>query len=1227
MKRHLLSLAVLALAGSSAAWAVDYDLSSLGSTSTGGRYITSLTVSDDAGNPSVTIGPARTGTGAIYWDLSAQSFTTTPGATVTINKTGAGSWMHTYFYIDFAGDGFNYDLNPDEYIDPTTHKLLSGVDLVWFNVFSPNDTNWYDCEGNTLSSSSANVDGSFTVKLPQDLAAGDYRARIKLAWSSLDPNGRYDVDSKNTIQANGGQIIDFTIKVEGAVEPEPPVVETYTAGDFYIINKADGKYLGTDSSNAATVDGEAESAISTITRTSDAGNFTFYIGTNPTSTGQHWLSCGSNGRFSVGNSATIYIYKVTDNNGTTITAQKATDFTTEDEYLLVGYKSPAYYACSNELYEAGNGNSQRLVGTQVDLDGTTLTVDANDNIIWTFSKELAPVVEPEPEPEAYYVFKSYNRGGFLTADNGALKHIDLTTASVWGAFPVEGEENGYYFKNYANGSYMVANATTSEEPVVVYMLPNGVNEFGISLSRTNPISSSSCIDANNYNTGCGNWQPSASDWQGTTWVESLIEPAEGQSMEEFLAFFQASDEIQSLMDALKTKAENLGKSLPGADAEFGQLVNMLDEYTTADIYTMMEGDLEAIREYFGEQSDYVDQMAMILFEDCVGERVTVYNVRRGETEGQTPYLAYVTVGEENTPAFNSVADADNEAAVWEIVEKGEGTYTLRNVLSNTYIQPIAQLAEAPVTDIENAGTFSVDFKNGYLQFLGDSYYYCFDTRGSKLAWWSYDHGCDWALALVEEEPVVVPELSRPAVTIPVGTASERYSVRFDDAILGDHTGCTGDVKGDADGRSRIFTYNVWVKPATEGNVMGLIVSDFRDNPSTVRAKIAGGKLLFEGRSQDTDKNGGYPVMTVSHYANDIELDEWTFLSIVADQENHKVSLYKDCVLAADYETDYGIGLLPDSQSLSFYVGENGFGGEFEQAQLWLKALTLDELKECYSMAKPEVAPEGLAAFYTAESGDVFKNYGTETDIVAYLEKGHETTLYGWLAAYQKDGAAEIFAVEDAGHVHPVVDVIFNQPVNPNFTMVLMQDGAEVAEPLLFSKVSVGHEGFPVEHFVVEANGTTEEVADETVFGLDAKTVTIGAVLPKYKVTVEHNATHVSVEVLAANGEAAEEYEHGTGATVKVTPLDGYEVKAINEGDTDILSSFEVDQTGTVPVYTLNIESLLGHKALTVVSDVVTGLDAISADAAAADCYDMLGRRVAAPSKGIYVVGGKKVVVK
>ena len=126
-----------------------------------------------------------------------------------------------------------------------------------------------------------------------------------------------------------------------------------------------------------------------------------------------------------------------------------------------------------------------------------------------------------------YLIKSFNRGGYLTSmgDNQAIQHADEAEGSYW--YFTEADDNGgVYFCNKATSQYLGADLTMSDTPAVWYILPNGVNEEGISISKTNPISSKSCIDANNYDTGVGFWAPNAGDWNGTTWVLIDIEETE-----------------------------------------------------------------------------------------------------------------------------------------------------------------------------------------------------------------------------------------------------------------------------------------------------------------------------------------------------------------------------------------------------------------------------------------------------------------------------------------------------------------------------------------------------------------------------------------------------------------------------------------------------------------------------------------------------------------------------
>lgn len=139
------------------------------------------------------------------------------------------------------------------------------------------------------------------------------------------------------------------------------------------------------------------------------------------------------------------------------------------------------------------------------------TYAMNDKYTCDFLPEVSTAEAPQ-----WYVLASFSRGGVLTiSDTGTLTHVVAQENSYW-RFESAPGENAYYAIN-ANGQYLSVSGP-SDTPQTVYLLPNGANRWGISISRTNPISGSSCIDANNYNNGCGTWSPSASDWQGTTWI-------------------------------------------------------------------------------------------------------------------------------------------------------------------------------------------------------------------------------------------------------------------------------------------------------------------------------------------------------------------------------------------------------------------------------------------------------------------------------------------------------------------------------------------------------------------------------------------------------------------------------------------------------------------------------------------------------------------------------------
>lgn len=138
----------------------------------------------------------------------------------------------------------------------------------------------------------------------------------------------------------------------------------------------------------------------------------------------------------------------------------------------------------------------------------------------TSSSALAqtkPVVNTGGEAYANaYVVASYNRGGSLAQSNADLKHNAQSAYTYW--FLKNGSAEGSVkFINVRTGKGIATNFSVGDNAADLYVLPNGVNDKGLSISNASTIKTSSCIDAQGDN-ACGQWQPAANDWEGTTWV-------------------------------------------------------------------------------------------------------------------------------------------------------------------------------------------------------------------------------------------------------------------------------------------------------------------------------------------------------------------------------------------------------------------------------------------------------------------------------------------------------------------------------------------------------------------------------------------------------------------------------------------------------------------------------------------------------------------------------------
>ena len=110
----------------------------------------------------------------------------------------------------------------------------------------------------------------------------------------------------------------------------------------------------------------------------------------------------------------------------------------------------------------------------------------------------------------------------------------------------------------------------------------------------------------------------------------------------------------------------------------------------------------------------------------------------------------------------------------------------------------------------------------------------------------------------------------------------------------------------------------------------------------------------------------------------------------------------------------------------------------------------------------------------------------------------------------------------------------------------------------------------------------------------------------------------------------------TGATL-TTEVDGYKHIGSYETLTGLTGygyaggEFVYTTRGTLNPYRTYITAPAGSEAEAfslVIDNSTTGLDSVSNAAEGAnDCYDLSGRRVARPSKGLYILNGKKVIMK
>ena len=285
------------------------------------------------------------------------------------------------------------------------------------------------------------------------------------------------------------------------------------------------------------------------------------------------------------------------------------------------------------------------------------------------------------ENPQWYTIGSYNRGGYLTnvgIGNG-FQHVELTSGSLW-YFEKANDDGGVYIVNYLKDGdsevYLGSDLKASKTKAVWYILSNGVNELGLSISKTNPISNYNCIDANNNNTGVGTWHPSSNDWEGTTWCFNKVT--------DFTTVIN--------IDAIKATAKAEVEALAKVKVLFSDATDVLADIDAVEATGTGLAELNA-----AEQA--IKEFATNYKKSVNGKNIKLSNKATDGRGGR--YLGYDNA---NTRAAAVASNGDD--VIWTIKSNADGTFKLYNFVNNLYLGTPADPTPTVATEA-NAPSFKI----------------------------------------------------------------------------------------------------------------------------------------------------------------------------------------------------------------------------------------------------------------------------------------------------------------------------------------------------------------------------------------------------------------------------------------------------------------------------------------------------------------------------------------
>ena len=249
--------------------------------------------------------------------------------------------------------------------------------------------------------------------------------------------------------------------------------------------------------------------------------------------------------------------------------------------------------------------------------------------------------------------------------------------------------------------------------------------------------------------------------------------------------------------------------------------------------------------------------------------------------------------------------------------------------------------------------------------------------------------------LYEIMPIENPFIEEnKAITIPQASGTSGYRLQVPETILGDRS------RSDTDRTGKSFTLASWVnmdKFTNEGKNKGNVIMGhgpqvhMNYNGSLILSTTENGELkVIAGASNKIDQT----------LSTRISLNTWTYLTLIYDNDTHKVSVYKDGISTGEeIQLNNKLELFPDDPCI-FFVGGMGFSGLCDELQFFNKALSAAEVQQAYQT--PQDMPN-LTAWYTFNSIDgssegAFLNKATVTD-----KTDEEAVFFEYTGTKSSDG--------------------------------------------------------------------------------------------------------------------------------------------------------------------------------------------------------------------------------